>query len=178
MPGKVHQFFRFEESWLDEIFLIRPHAISFICHQFRLKQINPLAISRCRNTVWTTSVPGEQSSIGGDVEMTRPLTAFKVIPDSLSARDVVTSKPKHLALRRLQVVPDHLAVATEKLVAFDFHIHRTTVNLSQCRAVSANRPGSINFVPRPLMTKHQQRWISRRKLNVVVPVSAFEERFH
>src|SRR6185503_5959976 len=89
----------------------------------RCEQKYPLPVSRRGNALRTTAIAGEQLAVGGCVVMNRPVLTLNLVPGEPAACDVVTSEPEHLRLRRLQVIPDRLAVRAEKLVAPDFHLH-------------------------------------------------------
>src|SRR6266576_147952 len=103
-----------------------------------------------------------------------PLASFKVIPGSFAGRDIVACQPEDLAPRSLQVVPDHLAIAAEEFVSFNLHVNRAMVNLGQPGAIGANGPGTIHLVPWSFMTKHQERRIGWRKLDMIDPVCALQ----
>ena len=71
--------------------------------------------------------------------------------------DVDPGQPEHLALRRLEVVPDRAAVGAEELVAGDLHLHLPRVPHRQRRAVGPDRPDSIQLVPRPFVARLCQK---------------------
>jgi hypothetical protein len=50
------------------------------------------------------------------------------------------------------------------------------MNLTQLGTVDSNSPDAVDFVPGPLVAKHQQGGIGRRELNVVEPVRARVKR--
>src|SRR5437868_11718907 len=106
--------------------------------------------------------------------MNRPLIALQVVPRLLSIDNVVAGQPEILAARRLQIVPDDLAFGAPELMPGDFHEHRTSVNLSDLAAVRPNGPYAIYFVPRSLVTKHEQRRIGGGKFQMIEPIRAFK----
>src|SRR5205807_5011881 len=97
---------------------------------------------------------------------------------SISRSYFKTCDPKIRAFRCLQIIPDPFAISAKPFVPFDLHQHRAVMNLRQRRAVGANRPGAIDFVPGTLVTKHEQSWISRRELNVIVPIRSAQKRLN
>src|SRR5947209_10217264 len=52
------------------------------------------------------------------------------------------------------------------------------MNLRQPRAVRANSPCAINFVPGAFVAEHQKRRVCGRELYVVVPIRAAQESLH
>ena len=86
---------------------------------------------------------------------------------------VASSTPatqKNSTARHLQIVPDGLPIAAEKLVTRDFHVHRSFVHQSQAGAIRSDSPHPIVVVPRSFMAKHDQVGVPGGHLKVVGPV--------
>ena len=125
--------------------------------QLGAEQIDPLAILGARHLARVAAVAAEQLAVARDVEVNRPLVALQVIPRPLARIDAVSRQPEILAARRLQIVPDGLAVGAPEFVAEDLHRHRARVDLLDLRAVGPDRPDAIHFVPGTFVAEHQQR---------------------
>src|SRR5438270_14019181 len=96
-----------------------------------------------------SAVAAEQLPIARHVEVDGPFVARQVIPTPVTGIHLVSCDPKILAARRLQVVPDCLAVGTPEFVSEDLHLHGPSVNLFDVAAVCTNGPNAIHFVPWP-----------------------------
>src|SRR5262249_34329964 len=138
VPGQVDQLFDLQ------------------CAVLRREEIDPLAVAGSGYAVRASAVAGEELPVGRGVEMHRPTFALHSVLDLFALRNVVSGQPEFLRCRRLQVVPDGFAVGAEELMAGDFHLHRSGMNLLQPRPVRANRPDAVDFVPWPFVTEHQQ----------------------
>ena len=92
------------------------------------------------------------------------------VADPLARFDVHAREPELLAPRRLQVVPDPLAVVAEELVAGDLVLHRPPVHQPKLLAVGADRPDAVHLVPGALVAEEDAVRVGRRRLQVVEPL--------
>ena len=102
--------------------------------------------------------------------MHRPVLAGDRVAKALAGLDVHARQPELLGARRLQVVPDPLAVVAEELVARDLVAQGPPVQELQPRAVRADGPGPVHLVPGALVTEKQAARVGRRRLQVVEPL--------
>src|SRR5437660_1700446 len=128
---------------------------------FRREQVDPLAVSRPGHTVRSATVAGEVFFVGRFVVVNRPVAASDLVALGFTCGEGESGEPEFPALGRLQVVPDGLAVGTEKLVPGDLHVHLPVVDLAQARSVGANGPDAIDLVPWAFMAEHDQTRIGR-----------------
>ena len=113
----IHQPFGVEEAGVDQAVGIRRLDAGHIRHALGPEQVDPLTIGRARHHFAVAAVSREQGPVGRHVEVHRPFIALQVIPGALPRRNLVAGQPEILAARRLQVVPDRIAVRGEELVA-------------------------------------------------------------
>ena len=45
MPGQVHQFFRLQDAWLDQVFGVRQRRIGPVGDELRAEQVDPLTVA-------------------------------------------------------------------------------------------------------------------------------------
>src|SRR4051812_4509205 len=115
------------------------------------------------------AVATEHRSVARYVEVYRPFVALQVKPGSFAGRDLVPCDPEVLASRRLQVIPDHLSVVAEKLVAGNLHVHGAGVKLCQPTAVSVHGPKAVHPMPGAFVTEHDEIRVRGRELQVTEP---------
>src|SRR3989442_3167997 len=101
-----------------------------------------------------------------------------MVVSSLSSRYFIAGDPKIFPARRLQVIPDDLAIGAEEFMPGDLHIHRACMDFSEPGSVATDGPDAVHLVPRSFVAKHQQSGIAGRKLHVIEPVSTVVKRFH
>src|SRR6267143_5388990 len=138
----------------------------------RREQINPLAVTRSSDAARTPSVTRKKLSVRRDVIMHRPFRALHLVANAFARSKHNTCQPKLLSFGGLQVVPDDFSVGTEELMAGNFHIHGSRVDLAQAGSVRADCPDAIHLVPRSLVAKQEKLGIGRRELHVVQPIGA------
>src|SRR5262249_31064651 len=115
------------------------------------------------------AVAGEQLAVARDVVMHRPVLTGNRVTNALARFQVYARQPEFLRARRLQVVPDPLAVVREKLVARDLVAHGPLVHELELLAVGAHGPDTVHLMPGALVTKEQALGVGRRRLQVVEP---------
>src|SRR5262245_29102952 len=103
--------------------------------------------------------------------MHRPVLAGDRITDALPRLDVHARQPEVLRARRLQVVPDPLAVVAEKLVSGNLIAHGPLVHEPELLAVGADRPDTVHLVPGAFVTEEQAVRVGRRRLQMIEPFS-------
>src|SRR5260370_16438519 len=94
--------------------------------------------------------------------MHRPLLALQLVLNSFPRGDVNAGEPKIGRTRRLQIVPDRLAIGAKEFVAKDFPIHESRVHLLEAAAVAPDRPNAIAEVPGSLVANENLIRLSRR----------------
>src|SRR3989442_9518535 len=101
-----------------------------------------------------------------------------MVVSSLSSRYFIAGDPKIFPARRLQVIPDDLAVGAEELMPGNLHIHRACMDFSEPSPVPTDGPDPVHLVPRSFVAEHQQSGIAGRKLHEIEPVSNVVKRLH
>src|SRR5579884_1142305 len=102
----VHQLLRLECSCFNQVFFLHPR----VWDRFWMKQIDPLPVRSVRHHLTVSTVACKKSPVRRDVEVHGPLIALQVPPCTVSVIDVISAHPEVFSTRRLQVIPDGLAV--------------------------------------------------------------------
>src|SRR5580704_6213957 len=101
-----------EDARLEKVRIVeRAHCAL----QLGMEQLDPLAIRSLGHLPRIAAVSAEEIEVLGQVEVDRPVVAVHVICRATAVREIVTRQVEVLALDRLQVVPDRLAVESPEL---------------------------------------------------------------
>ncbi|KAG5725554.1 hypothetical protein E4T56_gene5987, partial [Termitomyces sp. T112] len=168
----IDQLFLIESPRHDQLIRIRRGDFRIIADHARGKQVQPFAIGCMGHHLAVSAIAGKQFEVRRLVIMHRPLVAFQMIPCALARPHIIARKPEDLPPRRLQIVPDRLAIGRKELMARDLIVHGPRVDQFLARAVGADGPDAVHLVPGPFVAIHDQARIGRRELHMVEPVIA------
>ncbi len=163
------QYARVDEALVDN---------AAVLNQLGTEEVNPLPFGRVSYLPFVSTVAAEELSIGGNIEVDRPLVALQVVLRPFTGLDVIAGQPEVFPARGLQIVKQNLAVGVPKLMPEDFHRHGSGVDFGDVAAICPHGPDAIDFVPGTFVAEHEQRRIGGGELQVVQPVRALEDCLH
>src|SRR5439155_17711141 len=109
----VYQALGAENAGVDQR-LVRDAAV---WSQLGTKQVEPLSIRGVSDLALIAAVAAEELAIVRHIEVDRPLVALQMVPSPFTIHDVVAGEPEIFAARRLQIVPNHLAVGAPEFMS-------------------------------------------------------------